>query len=658
MKSISPILLINKLVLVGHEKEYCVPFYPGVNIIYGDSDTGKSSILNLIDYLLGSKKVYMYEEIEKNGKYALLEVNLNGSVYTIKRDIFKPDELIEVYSTSIENMSELFPALYGPNYQKVGPAGYFSDFLLNALNIPLVKIKQAPSKMDSDLSRLSFRDIFKFNYLDQDDVGNRNILDSGNFSVFTKNKETFKFLHNLLDSQITDLQGQISEKTNEKNKLLESYQVISTFFKDTNIKTLETLSDDLAEYKQEVEHINREIQSINTQMRSDNAYFNDLRNLIIRLESELKLDTEAKSLKLAQLEQHVRLKKDYQQDIDKLESSLAIIKRLPEHKEEVDCPICSSKIEYTKLALNFEKNNSETVKLEIKSIKNRLKELETLIDTERNNIVSIEAEENHKNENLKKARQMLDIEAKEFVSPFIAQRDELVAEKATVIEKINKVEYLIKLRKQLNEIITKSNHLSEQIRQLTEKLDQLKAGAPSIEGVLSNIGSSLELFLKAIPIRKPYGISISEKNFLPVVRDRNYSELTSGGLRTLVSVGYILSLLQNSLNNSSNFPSIVMIDTIGKYLGKTKSGNDSIEGNTNEEILEGLDDPSKVINLYSFVTNLSEKFLEKDKLHQILIIDNDLPVELEVMVHLQKYVVKYFNVQGKNGGSVGFIDNA
>lgn len=363
-------------------------------------------------------------------------------------------------------------------------------------------------------------------------------------------------------------------------------------------------------------------------------------------------------MKLAQLEQHIRLKKDYQQDIEKLESSLAIIKRLPEHKEEVDCPICSSKIEYNKLASSFENNNSEAVKLEIKSIKNRLKELETLIDSERDNIISIEEEENRKNENLKKARQMLDIEAKEFVSPFIAQRDELVAEKATVTEKINKVEYLIKLRKQLNEIITKSNNLSEQIRQLAEKLEQLKASAPSIEGVLSSIGTSLETFLKSIPIRKPFGISISDKNFLPIVRDRNYSELTSGGLRTLVSVGYILSLLQNSFNSSTNYPSIVMIDTIGKYLGKTKTGNQGLEGNSAEDILEGLDDPSKYVNLYNFLTGLSEKFIQMDKLHQIIIVDNDLPVELEVMVHLQKYVVKYFNVQGKNGGSVGFIDNA
>ena len=57
-------ILVNKLIVVGIRKNYTVEFYPGVNIIYGDSTTGKSSILNLVDYLLGAKKFDIYPEIE------------------------------------------------------------------------------------------------------------------------------------------------------------------------------------------------------------------------------------------------------------------------------------------------------------------------------------------------------------------------------------------------------------------------------------------------------------------------------------------------------------------------------------------------------------------------------------------------------------------
>lgn len=130
MSGKSPKIIINKLILIGRDKPYIVNFNVGINIIHGDSDTGKSSILNLIDYLLGSKEIYMYDEIEKHGKYALLEMWLNERIYTIKRDIFNTKENIEVYSSDIEGMDNVFPLEYGVDYSKEAPAGYFSDFLL------------------------------------------------------------------------------------------------------------------------------------------------------------------------------------------------------------------------------------------------------------------------------------------------------------------------------------------------------------------------------------------------------------------------------------------------------------------------------------------------------------------------------------------------
>jgi AAA15 family ATPase/GTPase len=49
-----PSIVIQKLVLVGRRKNYVIPFSEGVNIVYGDSATGKSSVLECINYLFGS----------------------------------------------------------------------------------------------------------------------------------------------------------------------------------------------------------------------------------------------------------------------------------------------------------------------------------------------------------------------------------------------------------------------------------------------------------------------------------------------------------------------------------------------------------------------------------------------------------------------------
>jgi hypothetical protein len=111
-----PKLKVNYLVLVGTQKEYVVQFDTGLNIIYGDSDTGKSSILNLINYCLGASSLDTYEEIEIKGKYCLLEVEILGIKYTIRRDIFNVKADIEVYYGAYKSIDETFPKYYSPNY--------------------------------------------------------------------------------------------------------------------------------------------------------------------------------------------------------------------------------------------------------------------------------------------------------------------------------------------------------------------------------------------------------------------------------------------------------------------------------------------------------------------------------------------------------------
>lgn len=103
-----PYININHLKLVGHRKTYSIPFYPGVNIIYGDSDTGKSSILEFINYLLGASSIELADEVKSSVKYAALELDINKVTYTIKRNIFNHAEFVEVYPCEFERCVDFF----------------------------------------------------------------------------------------------------------------------------------------------------------------------------------------------------------------------------------------------------------------------------------------------------------------------------------------------------------------------------------------------------------------------------------------------------------------------------------------------------------------------------------------------------------------------
>lgn len=520
----------------------------------------------------------------------------------------------------------------------------------------MIKVKESPSKEDSKMVRLGFRNIFKYCYFDQDDVGSRDILDRKNFTLVVKNKETFKFIHNVLDTQITEIQNEIGEKEREKKELVTKYSTISSFLLETKLSTEESLYGEKEDLNEKSNLLELEKSSLTNKMRSDNHEMEALRELVLNIEKKIKDLHSKKCIKENQIEQNIRLKKEYQSDINKLETSIKVKNSLSlQHTQSVICPLCDSIMESVDIKKHFVEHNEEILKSEINSIKNRLKGLSVIIDQARNELFLIDKDLLDEKINLSKARESLDISAEKFISPYVSQRDMLISELCTVKEKLEKIEYFLKIRKQLNEMRQKEEILIKQIEELRIKLKVLTEKAPSIEEILSDIGTYLKEFMEYIPIKNAYGIRLSEKTYLPIVRDRNYIELTSGGVRTLASIGYITSLLKNSLLRETNYPSLIMIDTVGKYLGKTKKKNEEEDGRK-ENKKEGLEDSKKYLNIYKYLEDMSSNFIKEGNDHQIILVDNDLPEDLEI--DYDQYVVKKFSVEEKEGYEVGFINNA
>jgi hypothetical protein len=653
----SPFLYIEKLVIVGRDRNYTVPFDKGLNIVYGDFDTGKSSILNLIDYLLGASEFDTYDEIEINGKYALLQVNLNEKVYTIKRDLFDKNEFIEVYPSIIEEMDIVFPREYGPNYSKKGSDGYISDFLLQSLNIPLIKVKEAPTKEDSPTKRLSFRDIFKYCYLNQDDVGSKLLLENSNFTKYVKVKETFKFLHMVLDTQIADLELELKEKVTLKNKKEETFSNVSAFFRDTKLDSLDSLNEELDKISNSLIEVEHNIERLTSSITSDTKQFDDIREMVRIYELQIIQKEEEKSSKELSLEQKQRLKKDYQSDIKKLEVSLEITKNLPKNEvSDVNCPICERQMNLEKLRHKLGENPVSEIEQELKHLTGHIKSINLLIEEDISYISKIDQRIVVLKENVNNYKDFLDVETNKFISPYIVQRDALISQKATLLEKKNRINHLKKLRIKLSELAKEVNLLSQQIIEIRKNIDTLKLNAPSVSGIIQNLADKLDDFLKFIPIKNPENINISTTSFLPIVRNRDYVKLTSGGLRTLVSIGFFVSLVRNSLVSNTFLPRFLMIDTVGKYIGKTDSvkSNDlkNSETNIEEDIKEQIGDPSKFHNLYQFFVDLHKSYGSQ---MQIILVDNDLPENLEQS--LQQFVVKHFRRDGRDNCDIGLIDD-
>ncbi|WP_417543783.1 hypothetical protein [Marinobacter sp.] len=649
-------LLLKNLILNGHRKDYRVTFHPGINIIYGDADTGKSSILRLVYYLLGGKQIKLDEEISSSVKYAVLEININGTPYCISRDIFNPARDIDVYSCSYLEISNSFPEKYKSSVTKGDDqAKSFSEFLLEALELPAVRLKQAPTKDSSGTARLSFLDLFKFIYLDQDDVGSTHMLNIGNHVLETKNREVFRYIFNVLDSGISEIEVDIVSKTQEKTQLSNQYLAISNFLSQTEFKSAEDLDEEISS----LDHVKIEVQiqlsDLNKRMTSDNELYEGLKDALNTINLNIEQQEDGRSRALRSIETFSRLLNDYQNDIDKIESSLSakeIIGRKIE--EQTSCPVCETIIDIGDISEKFDIPSDARLKVELTSIRRRSRDLKQLIFDNRSDLDSANSilAELYLEKN--KARQIMDEELANSISPYLAERDAIVKELAQLGERREKAVHSLRVRNKQATLADQIERLKGTIEKLKIKLDELKNDAPSLDNVLKDLGVDINKFIQKVKIKNHYGVGIDEKTFFPKVRNIEYRKINSGGLRTIVSIGYLASILLQKLRKETNIPGLLMIDTVGKFLGKTPEDSDDAQNESSNDV-DGVADPEKYRNLFDALVAVAEEFDDKGKLCQIILVDNDIP--RDVAYENKGFEISHYRSNGINGLPVGLIDD-
>ena len=649
-------LLLKNLILHGHRKDYRVTFHPGINIIYGDADTGKSSILRLVYYLLGGKQIELDEEISSSVKYAVLEISINGADYCISRDIFNPARDVDVYSCAYSEISNSFPEKYKSAVTKGDDQNKsLSEFLLEALELPTIRIKQAPTKNSSGTARLSFLDLFKFIYLDQDDVGSTHMLNIGNHVLETKNREVFKYIFNVLDSGISEIEVDITNKTQEKTQLSTQYSAISHFLSQTEFKSSKDLDEEIGNIDNVKIDVQDRLLDLNKRMTSDNELYEGLKDALNTINLNIEQQGEAKDKALRNIERFSRLLNDYQNDISRIESSLSAREIIGRNIEEkASCPVCETIIDIRDISDKFDVPSDSRLKSELASIKRRSKDLKQLISDNRTDLDNANSLLSELYFEKKKARQILDEELSNSISPYLAERDSIVKEMAQLDERRDKAVHSLRVRNKQAAIADQIGRLEGAIEKLKIKLDELKKDAPTLDNVLKDLGADINNFIRQVKIKNHHGVGIDERTFFPKVRNVEYRKINSGGLRTIVSIGYLASILLQKLRKETNIPGLLMIDTVGKFLGKNPEDSDDGQNEIANDI-DGVADPEKYRNLFDALIAVAEEFEDKGKLCQIILVDNDIP--RDVAYENKGFEIAHYRSNGMKGLPIGLIDD-
>ncbi|MNZ96203.1 hypothetical protein D3C78_1153870 [compost metagenome] len=292
---------------------------------------------------------------------------------------------------------------------------------------------------------------------------------------------------------------------------------------------------------------------------------------------------------------------------------------------------------------------------ELSSLQKKKKSIQSLIDELSAKSRSLAVEQAAYSLDLDRAREMLDTESRAMITPYLTQRDTLIREIASNKQIRSQLTANIRIRNQQQNIHDTYENVNLAIKQLNDRIADLKKTAPSIHDVLSKLGDYLKLYLKKVNIKRQEGISISPKSFAPIIRDREYVNITSGGLRTISSIGFMIALLEYAIDFEINHPRLLMIDTVGKYLGKTTKQKYEDQTNQDEDSKEGMSDPLKYQNIYEYILSVANRAESKDIPCQIILVDNDVP---DTFINRYKaFIVAHYSSTGENGLSVGLIDD-
>lgn len=249
-------LILKSLKLLCKEADELQLFGDKISFFHGEMSSGKSSIVELIDFCLGGR-LARTPAIASEVLTVQLIIEIQGNEYLLERLVSSQAQVIVSWTNEEHAERVLLPIKAGENPVLDGGIFNLSDFLMDAIGLGIIKVPARKSDPDSKLHRLSFRDFFKLCYLDQPD------LDSSFFVLEQpirreKTKDVLKFVLGFQSDQLTTLQQQLSEVRQKQRSLREAATQIDTFLADYGFNSEEGIDAQVDEINAKVELLENE----------------------------------------------------------------------------------------------------------------------------------------------------------------------------------------------------------------------------------------------------------------------------------------------------------------------------------------------------------------------------------------------------------------
>jgi hypothetical protein len=547
-----------------------------LSVVAGEISTGKTSVLELIDYCLGASRHPRHPEIQRQARSGLLEVELSGEANVIERPLFSTEQLAYVHRCSMDDLDRP----HAKERRVIDPPGApnsLSMLLLEHCGLAGLSLKQAPTRADSPVDPLSFRNLMWLAFLPNQRLDNRQLLHEHFYVEEHKLRQVIEIIFDVHDEQLAKLGEALDAAGEQRRALLAEIESLERFLSDEDVPERIEAVAALAELESQEQQLATRLAEVSATMRARTEFADEVRRDFAARASAARQAAAVVRDRETLLKRLLPLRGQYAEDEAKLifyeeartlfdplriDTCPSCLQRLAESPtiDAGECTLCGQPIVSVSEPID--------VKTELAAVRARKREIDRYVEQVEDELTQARSTYSAANVAEQAAQARLDSEVAQALAPFVAEREQLVREREDARGRRAELQRQLSWREGLERRRDDLTRLEARMRELREQIAARRAARPSRDEVVTDLSERFTTILREFGFPKlespeaPY----LDANFVPHVRGNVYREIGSSGALTLIALAWQLSVFERAFELGHPHPGFLMIDSPQKNL--------------------------------------------------------------------------------------------
>ncbi len=578
---------INNLVIQARESTEHCDFTEAITFIFGPVSTGKSTVARLIDYCLGGK-LERTPAIQKEFLSAKLTLELGSYECVLERGAHDTQAVRVTWSDGMEDIGSTNAPLTATGKPVVFDGVFnLSDLLFHLSGVEPIKVRQRSRDPESPMIRLSFRDVWRYCYLDQAH------LDSSCFRLEDpfrgrKSQDAMRFFTGLHSERLSQLEVDLYRTIDDQHGKREAVEQIRQFMDRFSLGSELDVAGQLQETKRELREaeakrelleqnrivtvhptdpLRAQLRQLGEQMAGLQTAAADSESMIDE-QKALRAELMTAKIKSGRVEQagSVLSKVDY--------------KRCPQcgtciesrQRIESTCYLCCSDV--------AEDTPSTSIELEAarREINDRIDQITDSINRRKLALEKTHRKLGHVRQTKSELDRQLQIELSRYDSAYVESIRTIDRLIATLVERAKTIKRLEEMPRAISDLLEEAGGLQGKIDRLRKDIQderiQLRVGNENAKAIARRF-KEIMLAVQFPGVSADDEVVLDPKNWKPLVvhgdQEWGFWDAGSGGKKTLFNVCYALAIHEVAQERGMPVPSILVIDSPTKNISEDEN---------------------------------------------------------------------------------------